>query len=182
MRRLASGRRRSIAEALASGMVGGLAGTVAMTQFQNAWRMSSRRCTEQSTHFPVSEPSDIEACARIVSRLASFSGSELPAKRISQIALLMHYAVGMGAGALYGLMREITSRRLPAMSSAIVTGAGFGSAMYFAAERFVTPTLGFEERGSLMGTPAYGLSSHVVYGIVSAAVCDRTRLLLSQTH
>jgi len=52
-------RRHSVAKGLAAGAIGGLAGTIVMTQFQNAWQKAAQKMNEQNADDDVLEPRDL---------------------------------------------------------------------------------------------------------------------------
>jgi hypothetical protein len=52
-------RRRSVAKGLAAGAIGGLAGTIVMTQFRNAWQKAAQKTNNQLAEEDVSEPRDM---------------------------------------------------------------------------------------------------------------------------
>lgn len=169
----ASGQRQGTATALAVGVLGGFAATVAMSRFQIAWKKNLDRTSGTQPSLRPNNPTDVEACRKIIRRLASISGVRISDATVQTCALLMHYGVGAGTGALYGLTRVME----PGPHSrfhAMLVGAGVGTAMFLAADEIAAPMLGLK-RGSLMGSRAYGISSHVVYGVVLAEMCDQAR-------
>ncbi|HVI79355.1 MAG TPA: hypothetical protein VM715_14565 [Candidatus Acidoferrum sp.] len=167
-------RQLSIANSVPAGLLGGLAGTISMSKFQNAWNEAASG--ERSTFFsrPEEEPTDIVACTRIASRLTCFYRLSVSKTLLRICGLTMHYAFGAGAGLLYGFLREAVLDETASHSVAAVVGALLGTTMFFAADEIVTPMSGFK-RGSLMGSRAFGVASHVVYGVALAAVYERTR-------
>jgi hypothetical protein len=169
------GRGVQFARFLASGLLAGLAGTVAMSALQSAWNRSSSRHRRGSS-IGEKEPTDIVACTKIVGRMASLYGFTTPAHLQRRYGLIMHYAFGAGAGVVYGFVRESGFRDL---SSGSATGAAavLGLTMFFGADDILTPMLGLK-RGSLMGSRAYGVTSHLVYGSVLVAVYDQAKELL----
>jgi hypothetical protein len=52
-------RRHSVAKGLAAGAIGGLAGTIVMTQFQNAWQKAAQKINKQQAEEEVSAPRDL---------------------------------------------------------------------------------------------------------------------------
>jgi hypothetical protein len=52
-------RRHSITKGLAAGAIGGLAGTIVMTQFQNAWQKAAKKINEQHAGEDFSVPRDL---------------------------------------------------------------------------------------------------------------------------
>ncbi len=114
---------------------------------------------------------------KIADRVASLGGFAIPERRLKFYGLAMHYAVGAGAGLTYGLIREVRGSPARATLRSILAGSELGIALFLAGDKALTPVLGVDQ-GSLMGTQAYGLSSHVVYGVVVAATWDQTRAFL----
>ncbi len=52
-------RRHSVAKGLAAGAIGGLAGTIVMTQFQNAWQKAAQKMNKQNAEEDFSAPRDL---------------------------------------------------------------------------------------------------------------------------
>jgi hypothetical protein len=169
------GNQKGRLTALAVGLLGGLVATVAMSRFQVAWKKYLGCTSGTLPSSPSAEPTDVEACRKIIRRLGAIAGVQISQATIQTYALPMHYFVGAGAGALYGIagMIEPGSR---SKFRTMLLGAGLGTGMFVAADKIATPMLGLES-GSLMGSPAYGISSHIVFGVLLAQTCDQSRAL-----
>ncbi|MBA2381393.1 MAG: hypothetical protein H0V73_04705 [Chloroflexi bacterium] len=110
---------------------------------------------------------------RITDRLlaASGRGNSTPelARRVG--TALVHLATGAAFGALFGLARVVTPRRVPAAVVGPAYGAGVWSAAYVvtapAVELFPPPWKDRPARPQVM------LVAHLVYGFVTAALFDR---------
>jgi hypothetical protein len=170
------GRVVQVARFLVRGLVAGLAGTLAMSAFQSAWNRSSNRRRHGGSSTDEKEPTDIVACTTIVERMASLYAFTIPARLQRRYGVIMHYAFGASAGVMYGFARKGVLRELP-FGSRTGAGALLGLTMFFGADEIVTPMLGLK-RGSLMGSRAYGVTSHLVYGAVLAAVYEQAKELL----
>lgn len=162
------------AKGLLAGAVGGLAGTVVMTLFQNAiTRLSSpltrtRGFERRERTQDDSDPATVQA-ADTVSRLVI--GRTIQQEHRNLAGQAMHYGFGTSMGMLYGVTAEY------APVATVGSGSAFGTVLMVGADEVAVPLAGFSD--SPTQTPAsthlYALAAHVVYGITCEQVRRRVR-------
>lgn len=178
-------RRRSGWAGLFAGLIGGLAATIAMSQFQRAWITATRRSgplTEHSETFPEctgTQPTDVESTRMLVSRIADLGGFELSGPATAKTALALHYGIGAGGGYLYFVLGSVAFPRFQ-KEHPVLIGAAFGAVWFMVADLAALLLMGFSNNDSQspLGTRFYGISSHVVYGVTAAKTCTIVRKFL----
>ena len=141
-----------------------------MSQFQRGWRSLSQNESFDGT-FP--EPTDEEGSAEILALVASLAGLEVSVIALKRGGVAIHYGFGIGAGILYGALQG--RGVLPIRARTILSGALFGAALFIFAEKLLTNVFSFPRQRSPLGSRKYGLASHVVYGVVTAALSGAIR-------
>ncbi len=96
-------------------------------------------------------------------KVASLAGKELSEDQQTQYGTAIHWALGVGAGALYGALRP---------RSDVASAAGgllFGAAFWLLMDETATPALGLTPGPSAFPwqTHARGLAGHLVFGGVA---------------
>jgi putative membrane protein len=150
--------------AVFAGAIAGLVGTWAMSQAQRLWtlmvdgkapqsaggRHDARDWQERSEH-----RNSNELAAQAVAR--HVLGRRLTWQELRLAAPLSHYAFGAAMGAIYGPYAERRRAR---------SGAGFGIALWLAADQIAMPLLGLSRSTSRRPTEmqAQSLVAHLVYG------------------
>ncbi len=156
-----------------AGLIGGIAGTFAMSEFQAIWsravdgyestsaggRHDARDWQERSE--------DDNANELMAQTIASNTiGRELDRDELSIAAPAVHYAFGGVVGALYGWAAEGMPQ--------VRTGAGsaFGTAVWVGADEIAMPLLGLEDPDNDRGFElhAQAFASHLVYGMTTELV------------
>lgn len=157
-----------IFKGMAGGLIGGLAASWVMTQFQNlvpasAFQRLFGENEEASSGLPESEPATVKAAKRISKDLF---GHELTEQEKEWAGPAVHYSFGSLNGALYGTLAEI--------QPLVTTGAGipFGITLWFFADEAGVPAAGlsaapWEHPPSVH---VYALASHLVYGLTTEVV------------
>jgi len=175
---------RSAWKGLVAGAAGGLAGTIIMTQFQNAWhqagekkrsrdtRTEQNRSREQNSEQKPEQKED--ATMKAAGKLARVAGQELTRDQRKQASPLVHYGFGMAMGALYGMAMETSPRQVRAQRIPFV-GSLFGSALFLGADEMAVPALGLSEVSETPSTHVYGWASHLVYGLTAEFVRRQVR-------
>ncbi|HEV2469769.1 MAG TPA: hypothetical protein VGS78_11280 [Candidatus Sulfotelmatobacter sp.] len=109
----------------------------------------------------------------LVDRIADLGGLKFSDAASAETALVLHYGIGAAGGYTYRFFRNVALPRFN-KEHPLLTGAAFGVALFLTADLAVLPLLGFSNKGSRspLGTPFYGISSHVVYGVTAAATCN----------
>ena len=178
-------KERSIVKGLVSGLAAGLVGTIAMTQFQNAWGKTSKAIqgngskAQDSDRQVRKEAQSEDSTMKAAGKLAHLAGRELSHEQRAKGGPIVHYCFGALMGALYGVCMEVAPesvrvRKLP------FRALGFGSALFAGADEVALPALGLA--GKVTETPPsshlYGFASHMVYGFTAELVRKGVRHLL----
>ena len=96
-------------------------------------------------------------------KAAALSGRELSGDERKQYGNAIHWALGAGAGALYGALRPRSER------ASLAGGLLFGAAFWLLVDETVTPALGLTKGPGAFPwqTHARGLAGHLVFGTVA---------------
>jgi putative membrane protein len=164
-----------------AGILGGLAGTWAMSEAQRLWtlaldthppesaggRHDARDWQERGEH-----QNSNELAAQAVAR--RLIGRRLTRKELSIAAPLVHYTFGSAVGALYGAWAE----RLHGRGAA--AGVALGATLWLAADVIAMPLLGLSRPTTRrrMELHVQSLAAHLVYGLSTELVRQPTRLRL----
>ena len=179
-------RRKGLGWAgLFAGLIGGLTATIAMSKFQSTWKTATRGrvpIEENSDRFagcPATQPTDVETARILLNRLTDIAGYEFSDVTATKAALALHYGVGVSGGLVYFLAGTSVFPRFQKEHS-LLAGAAFGAALFLVADIAVLPLMGFPSKGSLspLGTRLYGMTSHLIYGLTAAEMCNVVRNLL----
>jgi putative membrane protein len=166
-----------------AGAIGGLAGTLIMNYAQRAWTRASgdrvpesaagkhdaRDWQERDEH-----QNSNELAAQTVA--GWFTGRPLTREELRIAAPAIHFAFGALAGAVYGIQagRHADQSR---------SGAGFGTALWLAADEVAMPLLGLS--GPATQRPAsmhlQSLASHLAYGFSAELVRSAAQKRLDGT-
>ena len=175
--------RPSVWKGLVAGLAGGLAATAVMTQFQNGWQKASKalqaeknagsgksKSKSQSQKEGQGEQEE-DATMKAAAKVASLAGHPLTFAQKKKAGPVVHYGFGASMGALYGVLHEVAPKSLRRLNP-VLAGVGYGGALFVGADEVAVPALGLS--GSPKKTPisahAYGLASHVVYGVTGEMV------------
>ena len=178
-------RERDVWKGLAAGLIGGLAASWVMNQFQMMWSRESegiekahgaqslkpsggQEAVEEIKRAPQSNSeSQEDATEKIASAVSEKIFRRQLEKDEKEVAgTVVHYAYGTAMGGLYGVAAEF----VPAIG--IGAGLPFGAAFWLVADEMVVPLLGLAEDPEEYppSTHAYALCSHLVYGLTAEAV------------
>lgn len=96
-------------------------------------------------------------------KAAAAAGTTLPARRRQELGSAIHWALGIGAGAAYALLR----RRVQGMGSA--AGTAFGTGFWAFLDEGLVPALGLTPGPTAFPwqTHARGLVGHLTFGTVT---------------
>ena len=116
---------------------------------------------------------------KAAAKVASLTGHDLTLKEEKKASPFVHYGFGASMGALYGVLHEVAPKRMKQMSP-LMAGVGYGSALFVGADEIAVPALGLSggPKKQPLSTHAYGLASHVVYGVTGEMVRRTVRKLL----
>ena len=177
-------RGGDVGKGIVAGVIGGLVASVAMNQFQKLWQKiaEGRERSHGAQSMQQGAPrhgagemlrergvdsDDDDAAERTASAIAvGVFDHELTEGGKEAAGTAVHYAFGVGTGALYGAAAEL--------APALTAGAGlpFGAAVWLAADEGLVPLLGLSKtpREYPLSTHAYSLASHFVYGLTTELV------------
>jgi len=154
-----------------AGAAAGLAGTIAMTQFQNLWSKASEKLNCNGNHgsSEQSEPEKEDATMKAAGELAALAKHRLSRDEKKKAGSIIHYAFGTGMGAIYGALVEVGPRDLRRHD--LLSGLGFGSVLFAGADEVVVPALGLSGKPSESAASSHlhALASHIVYGLTAGA-------------
>ena len=154
---------------MVAGGTAGLAGAVAMTQFQNLWSQASQKL-EKANGKRRSDGESDDATMKAAEKTAELVGQKLSHEQKKKAGPLVHYGFGTAMGVLYGAIAEFGPRDFRRHD--LLSGIGFGSVLFGGADEIAVPALGLS--GSPAKTPMashiYALASHLVYGATAGAV------------
>jgi len=169
-------KRHSPWKPLVAGLLGGLAATAAMSQFQNALQKVTKPSPENSTS-PEEEFED--ATVKAAAKLSRLAGHQLSPEAKKKAGPLVHYGFGTTMGAVYGLAKAKVPRRIR-HSPALLAGAAFGSALFLGAHEIAVPVLHLAPKPSEspLAEHASELDGHLIYGLTLGAVQAITLKLL----
>ena len=169
---------RNVWKGIAAGLIGGLAASWTMNQFQAAWSkvaegfekphgaQSMQPSEGQNAGQAPKENQDDATvkAARAISR--GVFGRELKEHEKNAAGAAVHYVFGTATGALYGGIAEIAPE--------VTVGAGlpFGAAFWLVADETAVPLLGLSKPPTEypVSTHVYALASPLVYGLTTEIV------------
>ena len=179
---------RSVCIGAVAGAIAGLAGALAMNQFQRVASLTGggREADDATSGRPRTgrgpQPAQArgnasdDATARVANAAFSAAGYPLRRPRAKQIAgEFVHLAFGAANGALYGAAAELAPRVTAA------AGVPFGTSVWVLADEGLVPAMGLSRgpREASAGLLAYGFLSHCVYGITTEMVRRAVRQRLN---
>lgn len=158
-------RTAATATDLMVGVAAGLTAALAMNLFQAGWvRLAAP---------PSKAKSATETAADALSRSVTGRNAK-PAGR-KALANAIHYATGAMLGGVYGVGSGI----VPVLSWG--QGTAFGAAVWAAGDEIVVPALGLAPPAgkTAAGLHAFGLASHLVFGVTLEVVRRQLNALIS---
>ncbi len=153
-----------------AGLVGGIVASIVMSEFQ---ALLSALFEEEKT--PKNKKEDEPANVKTAETISeNFSDHKLKKSEKEPAGVAVHYAMGVTSGLIYGIASEI------APITTAGSGIPFGAAVWLIADDVVVPALRLAKPATeyTLSTHAYGLSSHLVYGLTTDIVRRMVRDLL----
>ncbi|CAN5294969.1 hypothetical protein BH20GEM2_BH20GEM2_09180 [soil metagenome] len=154
------GERRSLLADLGRGALAGAAATWVMGQTTTyLYEHESRQAREMEDEARGNKT----AYGVAAEKGAGMFGRDLPDEERQRVGLGIHWALGVGMGALYGVIRG----RMPAADAA--QGMLFGTVFFGLLDEVATPALGLTPGPTAFPwqTHARGLAGHLVFGLVA---------------
>jgi uncharacterized membrane protein YagU involved in acid resistance len=165
---------RDLGKGVLAVMLGGLIGTIIMSEFQNAWSKVSNTLTrernekrggdERQQHEKQQENED--ATMKAAGKVAEMIGHPLSHEQKKKLGPVVHYSFGIPQGGVYGAVAEFSE------GHGFIAGMTFGAALFVTADEIVVPALGLspKPRESSISSHLYGLAAHLVYGVTTEVV------------
>ena len=196
------GRERTVGAGVLAGIVGGLAGTLAMNEVQALWsravdgyRSTSAAGRHDSRDWQEKNEDD-NANELMAQTVATHTiDRRLTDDELKVAAPIVHFSFGSALGAIYGgIMEAIGRRELTRQthgrrstdrpdgpSGAILAGAAFGTAVWVGADEIAMPVLGLST-GQDYPVEAHlqSLVAHLAFGITAEFVRRGVRALLAR--
>ncbi len=184
--------QKSMWKGLAAGLVGGLAASVVMNQFQALLtRLAGGRERSHGAQ-SMQQGSPNHGIARELQERGSDEKQDDAAMRLGNAISVglfdhdltrsekdtagtaLHYAYGISTGGLYGAVAEL----LPSVTAG--AGLPMGVFVWVTADEIATPALGLSKSSAeySFSTHAYALASHLVYGLTTELVRRAVRQAL----
>ena len=172
----------SIWKGAMAGAAGGFVASWVMNQFQAGWSKAAQKLHHSETPqgveerlSNVDEAEDEDATMKTAEKISQvFLGRHLSREQKKKLAPVVHYAFGVGTGAFYGAMAEMTPR------ATFGAGLPYGTAVFLGADELAVPALGLSKSPKEYPASAhvYGLAAHVVYGLSREMVRRGVRRLM----
>jgi hypothetical protein len=145
----------AVAGAVATWLMGKV--TTYLYERQDAETTKRERQVQPKTAYAVAA----EKSARLV-------GADLSEEQAGRLGTALHWALGIGAGALYGAFR----RRVSGLDWA--QGVGFGLGFFVLVDELMNWALGFTPGPTAFPWQAHtrGLAGHVAYGVIAETTLD----------
>ena len=159
----------SVAKHVVAGLIGGLVGSYAMEQFQQALAWISREMRAASTddhqqqHNPQSEPATYTAADAVTHAV---TGRHMRRKDKPVAGAIIHYAFGGAVGAIYGAAAS-QNREITAWG-----GIPFGATVWLVADEIGVPLSGFSKAPTdyPLQTHLSAFASHLIYGATTEGI------------
>ena len=160
-------RKRPCAwKGLVAGAAGGLAATIVMSQFQNAWSRASKALEKNKNSQQADDEQAEDATMKAAGKLAKAAGHELSLSEERKVGPFIHYGFGTAMGAVYGVAHEFAPRGLKGLQP-VLNGSGYGTALFVGADEVAVPAFGLSPPATEapLGAHLYGWASHIIYGV-----------------
>lgn len=177
-------REGNVLKGLAAGIIGGMAASVVMNQYQSAMGKLIGGVGKSHGAQSLQEGSPQHGIGRELQKHGKDDKTDDAAERLANAISVgvfdheltksgkatggtaLHYAYGLSMGAVYGAAAEL----LPV--STIGAGLPYGALIWIAADEGVVPALGLSNTSAEypLSVHAYALSSHLVYGLTTEIV------------
>lgn len=164
-----------------AGILGGLAGTFAMSEFQAWWSRAVDGVEPQSAGGKHDArdwqelQEDRNANEMAAQTVAEHTiGRPLDRDELSVAAPVMHYTFGTVMGAVYGAIAE------NAPAARALSGAAWGTAVWAGADEIAMPALGLSDRTDVQPFERHlhSFAAHIVYGVTTEIVRRGVRAAL----
>jgi hypothetical protein len=152
---------------LADALIGAAAGALAVwVMDQVDWFNYDHEDPEARHRTQRVRPGGMDPAHVAVNRVADAAGMELSPRQPHPLGVAMHYGLGVGPGALYGVLRD----RFPVIGTG--RGSLYGVGLFLMQDELVNAVSGLSARPTEYPWQAHarGLVAHLVYGVVTDTV------------
>ncbi len=160
-----------LVKGLVAGVAGGLLASFLMEQFQAAWSAAAAAMSTSSRRGGKPDPTTVKAANAISEKI---TGHKIPRDYKPLAGEAVHYGMGAGAAAVYGVAAEIA----PIVT--VADGLAFGTGVWLLADELAVPKAGLSKPPNEipLTTHIYALASHLVYGWLTETVRRAVRGVL----
>jgi putative membrane protein len=161
---------------LVAGVIGGLAATVVMSQFQAAWGKGSEALWDEDSDSREDDQQDEDATIKAAGNLVQSTGQSLSRGQKKKAGSVVQYAFGTAMGAAYGLANEFAPIGRKTLTP-LLSGSGFGTALFLGGDEWAVPARGLSEspKKASVSSHIYGWASHLAYGLTLEMVRKTVR-------
>jgi putative membrane protein len=165
-------QKRHPLKGLIVGAISGLAGTFAMTQFQNVWNRIGEEMQEPRAEpeaKPAEEQEKEDSTMKAAGKISEEIGRPLSRDERKKAGPWVHYAFGTSVGAVFGLAAEVEPVSVRGINP-VFAGAAYGAAVFLAAHEIAVPALKLSSNPRKEPIPDQiaEFVSHLIYGIGTA--------------
>ncbi len=162
------GGEMDLLKGLVAGVAGGLLASFLMEQFQAAWSAAAEAMQDKKSSGEKAQPATVKA-ANVLSE--KVTGREVPEDYQPAAGEAVHYGMGAGSAAVYGILAEV----VPIIT--VGDGLIFGTGVWLLADELAVPAAGLSEspREIPLTTHIYALASHLLYGWITETVRSAVR-------
>ncbi len=151
-------RDHDVVRGALAGALAGLAASYVMEQAQAAWSKAQEAADSDDPGGSEETPATIKAADRVSEAV---TGRPVAPDKRDAAGDVVHYTTGAGIGAVYGALAEI------APATTFGFGAAFGAVVALGLDETIVPALGLSKgpAETSPGEHAYGIASHLVFGL-----------------
>jgi hypothetical protein len=156
----------NIWKSAAAGAAGGLAGSLAMNQFQAAVKAVSRsmsKLRDEDVHEAKQESGGDDATVKAASAISiTFFQHDLTSDKKKWAGPAVHYGLGTMLDAVYGALA-------PFSRVSVGAGVGYGAAVWLAADEVAVPLAGLAQAPTKTPVSSHisAAAAHLVFGVVT---------------
>lgn len=165
------GGETDLLKGVVAGVAGGLLASFLMEQFQAAWGAAAEAVEDKKHCEGKSQPATVKAANAVSEKV---TGRKVPEDYQSAAGEAVHYGMGAGSAAVYGILAEV----VPMVTAG--DGLVFGTGVWLLADELAVPAAGLSKspKEIPLTTHIYALASHWVYGWITETVRRAVRGVL----
>jgi putative membrane protein len=164
-----AGDNHDIGKSIFAGLIGGLIGTIVMTEFQNAltkapqlFRRDHEKPESNKEESQNGQKQGEDATMKAAGKIAKLAGHRPSYEQKARLGPVVHYSFGTLQGAVYATVLEMSG-----VQSGFIPALAFGAGLFVLADEIAVPALGLSGKPSesSLSSHLFGFASHLVYGI-----------------